>query len=463
MKKKCNIEPIAEINLIRFLIYNPSYRSEVFSCLKHNMFKSELCSEVFQTISNYYERFNKFPIDNIEILILNNEFNQDKKIIDEKLGIVRCDKNQYEIEDIEPFLKKTEVWWKQRSFALMTLDCATQYKNIEKNGFNASAIQEQLQSIQTFQFGKDDILDWNDDIALEEIYEDPDIRQRFNSNIWNKSTGGGIPKKCLLVVMGASGAGKSRLLHSLACDHMRENSKNIVLYFALEMTKKDMAQRTEANFFNMPVYATKKLYKNNKEEWKKRRNRFGKKYGKIIIDDRSDHTPATIRAKVETMIQKDQKPTMIIVDYLGLVNANAENSYQKGSIITKSLLSISKDFEIPVLAAAQPTREGVKNMKSGKGTDQTTVGESKAIYDDADLFITLNMTDEERENNRQRITIIKNRHHNKIETIVGELHSDIFKIDFLEFDNESNNSNDEVYNSEDSSSKFDNVNLDLPF
>jgi len=347
----------------------------------------------------------------------------------------------------------------------MALDCATQYKSIEKNGFDTSSIDEKLKEVQTFSFGKDEMLDWHNDGTMKEIYDDPEIRQKFLSNIWNRSTGGGMPKKCLFVIMGASGAGKSRLLHSLACDHMRENKKNIVLYFSLEMTKKDIAQRTEANFFNMPVKKCKQMFHENNDEWSIRRERFRNKYGKIIVDDKSDHTPASIRAKIETMIQKDLAPTMVIVDYIGLVKSgiNSDNMYLNGSTVSKALLSMSKDFEIPVLAAVQPNRKGAEQMMNGKQTDQNGVSESKAIFDDSDIFVSLNMTHEEEENGRQRISIIKNRHHNRKETIIGELHPEIYKVDFLEFDKGGDSENETVYNENNDTNKFDNSCDNLPF
>ena len=67
MTKQTNmIKPISEINIIRFLLYNPSYRSTVFSSINKEMFKDQNCSEIYETIKVYYERYNKFPTSNIE-------------------------------------------------------------------------------------------------------------------------------------------------------------------------------------------------------------------------------------------------------------------------------------------------------------------------------------------------------------------------------------------------------------
>jgi replicative DNA helicase len=76
---------------------------------------------------------------------------------------------------------------------------------------------------------------------------------------------------------------------------------------------------------------------------------------------------------------------LIIVDYLQLMNGLGENRTQEISGITRGLKSIAKDFNVPMLALSQLSRDVEK--RSDKRPVMSDLRESGSIEQDADTIM----------------------------------------------------------------------------
>ncbi len=109
---------------------------------------------------------------------------------------------------------------------------------------------------------------------------------------------------------------------------------------------------------------------------------------RLLIDDSSELTPALLRSRARRSIRQFGQPSLIIVDYLQLMNAPGhENRTQEITEISRSLKVLAKETDSPVMALSQLNRavESRQNKRPCNGD----LRESGAIEQDADLIIFL--------------------------------------------------------------------------
>lgn len=426
---------ISELNLIRLLIYNDKFRDKVISHIETNMFDSQRCGEIFDLFISYHKEYSKYPNENIQVLIMNNDLKQPSEVVKEKLNIVRCDESLYNTEDIESYLHDTEIWWKERNFFLLTSDMVT--KCNEKKSKEIRTISEDLEKIEAFSFSDNDWLTcYNDDFMIER-YTTDERRIAFKSSAINEMLGGGTKSKSLNIIMGGTHVGKTRLMHSFACDHIRANKDNISLYISLEINDVDIIEFFDTNILDMPHEEIKRKVRENSDWYKQERAKFKEKNGELVVVEWSTDRarPALIRSLLNEMITKNKKPTAIFVDYVGILKPNGKynNLYEKGAESSIELRAIAQDYEIPIWSAVQPRREGTqKSASGGKGAEITDVSGSIAIVENCDFFLNIIQTDEMRLQNQQLLHILKNRHYPNVHsTYLAELSENIYKAEVV--------------------------------
>jgi replicative DNA helicase len=152
----------------------------------------------------------------------------------------------------------------------------------------------------------------------------------------------------------------------------------------------------------------------------------------LFIDDTSDLSIQNIRSKIKTLMFEQNQLGLIIVDYLQLMQNSklrTENRVQELSQITRSLKLIAREFNIPVIALSQLSRN-VENRVEKKPM-LSDLRESGSIEQDADLVLMLY-----RKNYYD--TSNSNRNENDIELIVAKQRNGPTGTIKLEFDKRSN-------------------------
>jgi replicative DNA helicase len=110
----------------------------------------------------------------------------------------------------------------------------------------------------------------------------------------------------------------------------------------------------------------------------------------FFIDDTADLSIQDIRSKIKTIIFEQNKIGLIIIDYLQLMSNSklkTENRVQELSQITRSLKIIAREFNIPIIALSQLSRN-VENRVDKKPI-LSDLRESGSIEQDADLVLML--------------------------------------------------------------------------
>ena len=183
--------------------------------------------------------------------------------------------------------------------------------------------------------------------------------------------------------------GKTAFVLNLT-ENILKNYKLPIIFFSLEMSKEQLIYRLLSNETGISQTRLKlgNLYK---EDWNNLKDSI-QTYSKLpfFINDQSDITIADIRSKIKKIIFERSHIGLIVIDYLQLLlnsKTKTENRVQELSQITRSLKGIAKEFQIPIIALSQLSRN-VENSIN-KRHILSDLRESGSIEQDADLVLML--------------------------------------------------------------------------
>lgn len=197
---------------------------------------------------------------------------------------------------------------------------------------------------------------------------------------------GGLEGSCLYVLAAKEGGGKSARALALAKKAAEQDIE--VDIFSLEMSQKNYVRRfiIESSSVLMNKYRNNDL---SEFDWRNIDLAAGKlRQLPITIHDSSICSPNIIRRRLKKRIKKKGKPGLIIIDYVQLMKSDEKtgNREQEIASISRELKSISKEFDVPVIALAQINRESEK--ESGARRPRTAhLRESAALGNDADVVM----------------------------------------------------------------------------
>jgi replicative DNA helicase len=199
----------------------------------------------------------------------------------------------------------------------------------------------------------------------------------------------GFQKSDLIILAGRPSTGKTAFGLNIGLNLIKRY-KLPVLFFSFEMSKEQMMYRLLSMETNISQIRLKSG-KLNQDDWVKI-NKMIKILSKFpfFIDDTSDLSVQDIRAKIKSVYFEQNKIGLVIIDYLQLIQNSKgknENRVQELSQITRSLKSIAREFNIPIIALSQLNR-GVENRVDQKPI-LSDLRESGSIEQDADLVLML--------------------------------------------------------------------------
>ena len=190
-----------------------------------------------------------------------------------------------------------------------------------------------------------------------------------------------------LVIIGARPAmGKTSFALNMA-RNVAVNSRKKVLFFSLEMSKEQLAQRVLASEARVP---SQKMRTGDltPHEWDSllSASLFLKEIP-LYFDDKSNTTVTEMRSK----IQRLKDVGAVFVDYLQLMKTadQKESRVQEVSEITRNLKLMAKDLNIPVVVCAQLSRGTESRGNKSHRPQLSDLRESGSIEQDADIVVML--------------------------------------------------------------------------
>ncbi len=203
----------------------------------------------------------------------------------------------------------------------------------------------------------------------------------------------GFQKGDLIILAARPSVGKTALaLNFLLNAAQGLESDECVVMFSLEMGSNQLMQRLLSNYSEVSSSKLSTGSWNETEEFII--FSAAKEIGQldIKIDDDSNPTILDIQSKLQK-IHNDKKIKLIIIDYLQLIAGNnkiGSNRQQEVSQISRTLKSIARTYDCPLIAIAQLSRKIEERKGEDKKPILSDLRESGSIEQDADLVTFLN-------------------------------------------------------------------------
>jgi replicative DNA helicase len=196
----------------------------------------------------------------------------------------------------------------------------------------------------------------------------------------------GWQKSELIIIAARPSMGKTAFALSMARNMAVDHGRNVAV-FSCEMSSIQLVNRLIVAETDIPGDKIKNG-RLNEEEWKQLDTRIKKLVqAPIYIDDTPAISIFELRAKCRRL-KAQHKLDIVIVDYLQLMSGpeNAGSREQEVSNISRSLKSIAKELDVPILALSQLNRS--VEMRGGtKRPLLSDLRESGAIEQDADMVV----------------------------------------------------------------------------
>lgn len=223
-------------------------------------------------------------------------------------------------------------------------------------------------------------------IALGE-YMSKDLKNRVPTGFSSLDTllGGGLCRKTLCILAARPSMGKTALAMNIARN--AANAGKTVAVFSLEQSRDELLLRLAAAQGRAELRAARANVLG--EDANRAIDAAGElSNSDIFIDEYSQTSVQDIRSKLTR--HKLRRPLdLVIIDYLQIMGfkGKAENQNLKLGEITRSLKSIAKDMDVPILLLSQLNRE--VERRSDKKPTLADLRESGSIEQDADVVMML--------------------------------------------------------------------------
>ena len=199
----------------------------------------------------------------------------------------------------------------------------------------------------------------------------------------------GFQKSDLIIIAGRPSMGKTAFSLNIAVNIVKKQ-KLPVLFFSLEMSKQQLIYRLLSNETKI---SNIRLRSGNirKKDWLELSNTI-KTFSclPLFIDDSATLSITEIRLKIKKLFFEETKIGLIVIDYLQLMqnsNFSSNNRVQELSQITRSLKNIAREFNVPIIALSQLSRN--VETRLNKRPILSDLRESGSIEQDADLVLML--------------------------------------------------------------------------
>ena len=201
----------------------------------------------------------------------------------------------------------------------------------------------------------------------------------------------GFQNSDLIIIAARPAVGKTAFALNIA-QNVAIQHKIPVAIFSLEMSKDQLAQRMLCSEGEVDAQKLKTASLSD-TGWKKLTRALGRlSEAPIYIDDAASITATEIRAKARRL-KIEKGLGLVIVDYLQLMKGKArvENRVQEISDIARSLKTLARELEVPVIALSQLSR--AVEQRTDRIPRLSDLRESGEIEQTADVVIFIHRDD----------------------------------------------------------------------
>ena len=198
----------------------------------------------------------------------------------------------------------------------------------------------------------------------------------------------GLQPGDLIIIAGRPSMGKTAFAINVA-ERVTANEGKPVIVFSMEMTKKQLVERSLASLGGIPMKA---IRSGQGIEWDNLSFAVGKLHrSPLRIVDEPAMTVQQMRARARRMARKTGL-ALIVVDYIQLARGDGAatrsgSREQEVASVSRALKAMAKEFNCPVIALSQLNRK--VEDRSDKRPMLSDLRDSGAIEQDADVILMM--------------------------------------------------------------------------
>ena len=381
--------------LVQLIFEDRPFADQITEVLDVEFLELEYLRTFVAKIVEYRTKYGKHPSTNAMISILRTELDRENEVTQQQVRDYFARVHTNEIADDIDYIKETSLDFcrkqklKEAMMKSVNLLQTCSFDEISK------VINDALKLGSENNFGHDFIADF------EERYK-PKFRLPVTTG-WSEIdtiTSGGLGRNELGVVIAPTGAGKSMALVHLGSQAIKEGKT--VDHYTLELQDTVVACRYDSCITKYPLSDLGNFKDEIFEEIKNLD-------GTLIVKEYPTKSASTntIKAHLSRLIKRGIEPGMVIVDYADLLRPVVVRKEKRTELesIYEELRGLSNEFNCPVWTASQTNRSGLN--AEVVTMEQISEAFNKCFV--ADFICTLSRTIEDKQNNRAKMFIAKNR------------------------------------------------------
>ena len=397
-----------ETTILSNLFHNEDFTRKAMPFIESDYFTNSDESILFGEIEKFVENYKNLPTKDTILIELNSR----KDLTEEQLKNLKllvAGTNDDKV-DLQWLLDSTEKWCKDRAVHNAVLSGIKILDNKDQKR-TPEAIPGILSDALAVSFDNHIGHDYLQDAEKRfDWYHTKEKRFKFDLDYFNRITKGGVPSKTLNIALAGTGVGKSLFMCHVASSFLTQG-KN-VLYITLEMAEERIAERIDANLFDISMDDIRDMPKELYDTKVDKLN--AKTKGQLIIKEyptASAHSGHFRALMNELSLKKSFKPDIVFIDYLNIC-ASARfkggniSSYFYVKAIAEELRGLAVEFDMPIFSATQTTRTGF--VSTDIGLEDTS--ESFGLPATADFMFALMSNEELEALGQMKVKQLKNRY-----------------------------------------------------
>src|SRR6056300_1988131 len=271
-----------ESTILKNLIYNEEFTRKVLPFIKQDYFADNTEKIVFQEIFDFIQKFKNPPTH--EALVIN--FTEKKDLSETQVGdsielLKEIHLAKDEPTDTNWLIGETEKFCQDKAIYNAIMDSVSILDN-KQQGKTKGEIPKLLSDALGVSFDSHVGHDYTEDSDTRfDSYHKVESKIRFDLDLFNKITKGGLPVKTLNIALAGTGVGKSLFMCHMAAGCLSQGHN--VLYITLEMAEERIAERIDANLLDVSMT---ELHTMSKKDYNRKFEMLrSKTHGKLIIKE----------------------------------------------------------------------------------------------------------------------------------------------------------------------------------
>ena len=383
--------------LVKNAMLDGSYLASIADYVKPKYFSDQNIAKYFEIVADFYEKRNELPtITEVKTYLTTKELRSGFKNLVQSFKELDRKQNRDELYEI------TEKFLKERGAYHAILESA---EDIAEGNIDTGLIVDKFEGVAGINLNIDRGIELYSD--REKIIDDILSDENKIASKWpwlDNALDGGFNEagRALYVFAGQSNIGKSIFLGNVAAN-IADQGKN-VLVITLEMSETLYAKRIASNVTKIPMKDFRDNIPTLRQSLKEEGERTN---GKIFIKEfpPSTMTPRQIGAFIKKMIESGISIDAVVIDYLTLLTASGDNSYERGKNICEQIRALTYVFKCPFISAAQLNRSAYDTNNPG----MDGISESLGVAMTSDMIVSIFQNEEDQELGVVRLGMMKNR------------------------------------------------------